>query len=73
MKVTDPVCGARLSLENVIAQEDYEGWAYFFCSTDCHRRFRASPEGFSQKAKTAPFDNGLCEGRHPRRVRCQEV
>ena len=56
MEVTDPVCGRRLSFDGVIAQEDYRGWAYFFCSETCHRLFKLSPERFSEKPETAPVN-----------------
>jgi len=45
--VTDPVCGMRLQLEKAAAQEEYEGWACFFCSDTCHRLFLAVPERYS--------------------------
>jgi YHS domain-containing protein len=51
MKVTDPVCGARIRIEEAGAQEDYEGWLYFFCSTDCRRRFRADPEQYIERVR----------------------
>ena len=54
MKVTDPVCGMSLDLENAVAREDYKGWTYFFCSNACHRLFKNSPERFSEKPETAP-------------------
>lgn len=43
--VVDPVCGRRLALDRVVAQEDHEGWAYFFCSLPCCQRFTANPQG----------------------------
>tara|TARA_B100000780_G_scaffold224261_1_gene163388 strand:- start:172 stop:378 length:207 start_codon:yes stop_codon:yes gene_type:complete len=45
--VTDPVCGMRVQLEKAAAHEEYEGWAYFFCSDTCHRLFLAAPERYS--------------------------
>ena len=44
--VTDPVCGARLALDQVARQEDYLGWAYYFCSAKCHARFLEAPGKF---------------------------
>jgi YHS domain-containing protein len=53
--VVDPVCGKRIGLDRVVAQEDHGGWAYFFCSPSCHRRFVASPERFARaKPKAEP-------------------
>jgi Cu+-exporting ATPase len=54
MDVTDPVCGMSLDLKKAAAQEDYKGWAYFFCSNACHRLFKLSPERFLGKPGTAP-------------------
>ncbi len=45
--VTDPVCGMRLPLEKAAVQEEYGGWAYFFCSNTCHKLFVAAPERYS--------------------------
>jgi len=45
--VTDPVCGKELHLETTAAHEDYRGWAYFFCSSACHRLFRNAPKRYA--------------------------
>lgn len=45
--VTDPVCGMRLTPEKAVAQEECEGWAYFFCSEGCHKLFLTAPERYS--------------------------
>lgn len=47
MKVRDPVCGLRLEVDKVAAYEDFGGWVYFFCSTECARRFAASPHRYA--------------------------
>jgi YHS domain-containing protein len=46
MKVIDPVCGMRTNPERTVAQEDYGGVTFFFCSEECHRLFNASPERY---------------------------
>lgn len=56
MKVTDPVCGMSFNLEKAVAQEDCNGWVYFFCTDACHRLFKQSPERFSEEPKTAPMN-----------------
>ncbi len=43
MTVTDPVCRREISVADVMAQEDYRQWAYFFCSTNCRDEFRREP------------------------------
>lgn len=45
--ITDPVCGMRLTPETAVAQEEHEGWAYFFCSEGCHKLFQTAPERYS--------------------------
>lgn len=49
--VTDPVCGMRLALEKAAAQQEHEGWAYFFCSNACHEFFLAAPERYSSSRR----------------------
>lgn len=45
--VTDAVCGLRFPLGKAVSQEDYEGWAYFFCSDACRRLFLSAPERYA--------------------------
>lgn len=42
MRVQDPVCGRSIDVAEVVAAEDDGVWTYFFCSTACHGRFKAS-------------------------------
>ena len=51
MTVTDPVCGMQIDIQEAAAQEDDGGWAYFFCSAQCHRLFRANPERYVARAQ----------------------
>jgi YHS domain-containing protein len=51
--VQDPVCLRRFDLGDAVASIDYDGWAYFFCSDACHRRFQAMPERYGRKPMTA--------------------
>ncbi len=53
MKVTDPVCGVEIDMGEVVASEVYGGWAYFFCSDACKRRFVNSPTRYTLSS-TAP-------------------
>lgn len=46
MEVTDPVCGRRIALETVVAHVEFKEWSYFFCSAECAKRFRASPDEY---------------------------
>lgn len=54
MTVTDPVCQRPLPLEEAVAGEDFDGWAYFFCSAACHARFKETPATFAGRAPRAP-------------------
>ena len=44
--ITDPVCGRRLELGHAVAHEEDRGWAHFFCSSQCHQLFLASPKRY---------------------------
>lgn len=46
MEVTDPVCGMKLDIERTTAMAEHDGWAHFFCSAECHRRFTGDPERY---------------------------
>lgn len=53
MNITDPVCGKEMDLCDAFALEDHEGWAYFFCSPECHEAFKWSPGRFAKMPDTA--------------------
>ncbi len=53
MKVTDPVCGKELDMSEVASFAEYEGWAYFFCSDECRKRFMAWPPRFADEPARA--------------------
>ena len=44
--VVDPVCGRSIEFDWVAAQEEHEGWGYFFCSQRCHQQFRVNRTRF---------------------------
>ncbi len=48
MQVTDPVCGAKFDIDRSAATAEHEGWMYFFCSSDCQRRFSAQPARYGE-------------------------
>lgn len=56
MTVRDPVCGRELTLDQVVASADHRGWAYFFCSADCHERFLRAPAAFADTAPASAVD-----------------
>ncbi|QBK31874.1 YHS domain-containing protein [Roseitalea porphyridii] len=51
MIVQDPVCGRHLTIDQVFASADHEGWECFFCSAVCAGRFRKQPALFAQAAR----------------------
>jgi P-type Cu+ transporter len=55
MKATDPVCGMNIESDQAAATEQYQGNAYYFCSTHCRDKFKANPAQYA--AKAAPADN----------------
>ena len=48
-KVSDPVCGMELDIENVRHSFEHEGTEYYFCSEKCKTEFINDPEKFIKK------------------------
>lgn len=44
--VTDPVCGMRIDSDDAVAEAEYNGTTYFFCSEACHEAFVADPAAY---------------------------
>ena len=61
MKVTDPVCGMQIDTEKAVAQEDHEDQTFFFCSAQCHRLFKASPERYMGRQRPGPGSGSKTE------------
>jgi YHS domain-containing protein len=49
MNITDPVCGRSLGLEDAVACEEHDGWAYFFCSSGCRDAFICAPKRYASR------------------------
>lgn len=47
--VVDPVCGMQVDIGKAAAREEHGGWAYFFCSPQCHELFRADPQRYAKR------------------------
>lgn len=45
-KYKDPVCGMKVEDGKQAASMDHGGTTYFFCSMDCHAKFKANPAKF---------------------------
>lgn len=39
----DPVCGMEIGRLSAVADYDYQGKTYFFCSRSCREAFQAEP------------------------------
>ena len=48
-KVKDPVCGMTIDKSASKAHEEYKGGHYYFCSAECHAKFKADPEKYVKK------------------------
>ena len=67
MKVTDPVCGMSIESGKAGAPENYQGLAFYFCSTRCRDAFKTDPARFAGKssgAGAARSGAGHGSGRH---------
>lgn len=45
----DPVCGMEVSRLTAIAETDYGGKTYYFCSDGCRDAFDAEPEKYLKR------------------------
>ena len=43
---TDLVCGMKVDPSNAPAKSEYNGQTYYFCSTDCKKKFEAEPQRY---------------------------
>jgi len=48
---TDPVCGMRLSSDEVKARTEFDGKTYHFCSMGCKEQFQSHPEKYASRAE----------------------
>ncbi|MBI2847542.1 MAG: heavy metal translocating P-type ATPase [Chloroflexi bacterium] len=46
-KVKDPVCGMEIDPKNAAAREEFQGKTYYFCSENCHTKFKAEPKKYA--------------------------
>ena len=64
--VTDPVCGMTVDPQRAAGSFEHNGQVYFFCSTGCREKFRASPEHFLDSSgastSTPHSDKKLSQG-----------
>lgn len=53
----DPVCGAQVEEEIAIAESEYLGARYYFCSMDCKHKFDQRPEDYVHRSGQVPPDD----------------
>lgn len=46
-QVKDPVCGMTIEQSSAAGTSRYQGQTYYFCSTECLRRFEANPAKYA--------------------------
>lgn len=44
--VEDPVCGMMLSPDEAEDTTEYEGETYYFCCSDCKKKFQSNPDEY---------------------------
>lgn len=66
MQVTDPVCGMIIDSKKAASTNKWHDDTYYFCSTSCQEKFRASPERYAGNASAAKHEHehghGCCHG-----------
>ena len=58
--VKDPVCGMEIEKEKSVANKEYEGKTYYFCSASCRDKFNASPQDYARKESSGHSHGGGC-------------
>jgi Cu+-exporting ATPase len=44
----DPVCGMTVNKDNAAAKSRYENETFYFCSTECQRKFETQPAEYAK-------------------------
>ena len=50
--VVDPVCGMKIESGQALAQSQYQGEHFSFCSVECKRLFDANPQAYLKERQT---------------------
>ena len=45
----DPVCGMQVSEQQAAGQSQHAGQTYYFCSTECKRKFEQNPQQYARR------------------------
>jgi Cu+-exporting ATPase len=51
-KVQDPVCGMEIDEASAASRVTYMGQIYYFCSEECKKIFKATPQEVIKNAST---------------------
>ena len=55
-RAIDPVCGMSVDTDSTTARSTFQGQVYYFCSTECLRKFEADPVRYAEAGKTLIAD-----------------
>ena len=47
----DPICGMLIDHAKVAGKNVHEGRTYYFCSTDCMKKFEQAPQRYATPAE----------------------
>ncbi len=50
-KVKDPVCGMEVDKDTAVAESEYMGKTFYFCSPGCKAEFDLNPEKYIREMK----------------------
>jgi YHS domain-containing protein len=53
--IEDPVCGMELTPDDAVAETDYGGETYYFCSDECRAEFDRDPERYATSINEPAF------------------
>jgi YHS domain-containing protein len=49
MQVKDPVCNMTFDSADAAATSEWQGRAFYFCSTDCKEEFDSDPSAYADE------------------------
>ena len=59
--VKDPVCGMDIEIATAAGQTEHQGRTYYFCGTECKKKFDLNPEQYLGTVAGSPkSDQGCC-------------
>jgi Cu+-exporting ATPase len=52
-QVKDPVCGMEIDTASAVSRITYLGQTYYFCSEECRKTFKTTPQEVVKNASTS--------------------